>query len=57
MAKCGCRDTLSRSTTKTVLIISIILTDSLLWLRVIIKKVLKVIKISEIVTKLLLKKS
>ena len=38
-----------------VLIISIILTDSLLWLRVFIKKVLKVIKISEIVTKLLKK--
>ena len=35
---------------------SIILTDSLLWLRVIIKKVLEVIKISEIVTKVLLKK-
>ena len=56
MAKCGCRETLRRSTTKKVLIISIILTDLLLRLRVIIKKVLKVIKISEIVTKLLLKK-
>ena len=56
MAKCGCRDTLSRSATKKILIISIILRDSLLWLRVIIKKVLKGIKISQIVTKLLLKK-
>ena len=41
MAKCGCRDTFSRSWTKKVLIISIILTDSLLWLRVFVKKSIK----------------
>ena len=56
MAKCGCRDTFSRSATKKILIISIILRDSLLWLRVIIKKVLKGIKNITDCDKIIIKK-